>query len=201
MLELIHAPRSRSTRFIWLLEELGALYSLRYVSIQRADGSGARDSNNPHPDGKVPALLHDGALVTESAAIALYLADLFPSSGLGPAIGLPARGAYLSWLSYYAGVVEPVLTLQFAQLLENAGVRASFRGREEVDMRIVSALRAGPYVCGADFTCVDILFASMGQFSRQLLPEGELVEAYLQRCFQRSALRRALEKDSPPDAV
>lgn len=201
MLELIHAPRTRSTRFVWLLEELGADYSLRYVSVQRADGSGTCDPQNPHPDGKVPALVHDGVLVTESAAIALYLTDLFPSAGIGPQVAMPARGTYLSWLSYYAGVIEPVLTLQLAELLANPLVRSTFRGREEVDLRIVRALRAGPYLCGSDFTGADLLVASMGQFSRQLLPEGALVDTYLERCLQRPALARALEKDSPPGAA
>lgn len=60
MLTLIHAPLSRSSRIIWLLEELGAEYEIRYVDIRRWDGSGGPDENNPHPHKQVPALLHDG---------------------------------------------------------------------------------------------------------------------------------------------
>ena len=74
MLTLFHSPQSRSTRFLWLLEELGAEYEVEYVTIPRMDGSGAPDPKNPHPEKKVPALLHDGHLVTESVAVALYLA-------------------------------------------------------------------------------------------------------------------------------
>jgi len=70
MLTLFHAPRSRSTRFLWLLEELGLPHDIRYVSIRYADGSGdGPDPANPHPDRKVPALRHGDALVTESAAV------------------------------------------------------------------------------------------------------------------------------------
>ena len=83
MLTLFHAPWSRSSRLVWLLEEIGAGYEICYCDIPRMDGSGARDPRNPHPDGKVPALLHDDVLVTESAAVALYLTDLFPEAGLG----------------------------------------------------------------------------------------------------------------------
>ncbi len=72
---------------IWLLEELGADYEIAYVEIPRADGTGAPRSTQPHPDKKVPALVHDGALITESAAIMLYLTDLFPDAGLGPKVG------------------------------------------------------------------------------------------------------------------
>jgi len=88
MLTLFHAPWSRSGRIVWLLEEIGAGYDIRYVDIYRAmTNSGARDAANLHPDGKVPALLHDDALVTESAAIALYLTDLHPEANLGASDG------------------------------------------------------------------------------------------------------------------
>ncbi len=64
MLTLFHAPRSRSSRIIWLLEELGSPFQLRYVTIRYMDGSGdGPDPANPHPDKKVPALLDNGALV------------------------------------------------------------------------------------------------------------------------------------------
>jgi glutathione S-transferase len=100
MLTLHHAPQSRSSRILWLLEELGADYDIVYTNIPRMDGSGGPDPANPHPDKKVPALVHDGRLVTESVAIALYLTDLFPKAGMGPAVGGPDRGAYLTWLAY-----------------------------------------------------------------------------------------------------
>ena len=94
MLTLFHAPWSRSGRIVWLLEEIGADYDIRYVDIFRAmTQSGARDPANLHPDGKVPALLHDDVLVTESAAVALYLTDLFPEAGLGAPVGSAERGA------------------------------------------------------------------------------------------------------------
>ena len=88
LLTLFHAPRSRSTRIVWLLEELGSPYELRYVTIRYMDNSGAGpDPANPHPDKKVPALLHDGVLVTESAAVATYLGDLMTAAGLAPHLG------------------------------------------------------------------------------------------------------------------
>ena len=91
MLTLYHAPRSRSSRIVWLLEELGEPYQIEYVEIRRQDGSGGRDPKNPHPDRKVPALVHDGRLVTESAAICLPLSDAVPHAKLGPALGDPRR--------------------------------------------------------------------------------------------------------------
>lgn len=80
MLTLFHGPKSRSGSTVWLLEELGVPYETKVVDIRRADGSGARDSANPHPHSKVPCLQHDGLRVFETAAITLYLTDLFPDA-------------------------------------------------------------------------------------------------------------------------
>ena len=79
MITLYHHPRTRSSRFIFLLEELGAPYEIhRIANIRRPDGSGGVDPENPHPHGKSPALKDGDTLVWESSAIALYLTDRFP---------------------------------------------------------------------------------------------------------------------------
>src|SRR5215472_12921980 len=101
MITLFHRPRSRSTRFIFLLEELEAPYQIHLVTTRNRDGTGGADPANPHPHGKVPAISDDGVVVFESPAIALYLTDKFPQKRLGPLVGEADRGAYLSWLAYY----------------------------------------------------------------------------------------------------
>jgi glutathione S-transferase len=197
MLRLHHAPRSRSSRIVWLLEELGADCEIIYTNIPRQDGSGDEDDSNPHPDKKVPALLHNGTLITESSAIVLYLTDLFPDSKLGPAASDPKRGEYLAWLFYYAGVIEPVVTFEFAGLGENPALVRTFRGRAEMERRIMEALKRGPYMLGETFSGVDILIASLGAWARQMLPTGKLMDEYLARCNSRPALRASFAKDSP----
>ena len=89
MLTLFHAPRSRSSGFLWLLEEIGAPYVIQYVSIRRGAGSGALDSANPHPHGKVPLLKDGSSMVFERTAIALYLADKFPNARSGRPLTIP----------------------------------------------------------------------------------------------------------------
>jgi glutathione S-transferase len=194
MLTLHHAPRSRSSRIVWLLEELGADYRLVVTDISRMDGPGAPDPANPHPDKKVPALVHDGVLITESVAIVQYLADLYPKAGLAPAIGDPDRGPYLTWLAYYAGVIEPIINLEFAGLADNPAMQRTFTTRAAVDARILGALEKGPYLLGERFSGADIVIASIGQFMRTMLPAGPVVDAYLQRCGERPALARAMAK-------
>ena len=196
MITLHHAPASRSSRIIWLLEELGVPYELRITDIPRMDGSGAPDPGNPHPDKKVPALVDDGVLITESAAICLYLTDKFPEAKLGPAVGDRLRGPYVSWLLYYAGVIEPVVTFEFAQLANHPALTRTFRGRAETDARILAALREGPYVLGASFSAADVLLGSLALFARQWLPADRLVDAYVERISARPALARAQRRDS-----
>jgi glutathione S-transferase len=196
MLTLHHAPQSRSSRIIWLLEELGAPYTIKITNIPRMDGSGAADADNPHPDKKVPALVDDGVLITESIAIVQYLADKFPAAGLAPPIGDRARGPYLAWLAYYAGVIEPVVNIAFAGLGDNAALQRTFRDRAAMDRRILAGLEPGPYLLGAQFSGADIMVASIGHFMRAMLPVGARVDAYLERCNARPALARAQAKDA-----
>ncbi|NEX92328.1 glutathione S-transferase [Caulobacter sp. 17J65-9] len=195
MLTLFHAPRSRSTRFLWLLEELGAPYEVRKVDIRRTGGplagTGARDPANPHPHGQVPALMDDGALVTESAAIALYLTDKFPQAGMGPVVGDPLRGPYLSWLAYYAGVLEPVITARFKGSADPAD-KAAYEAMEE---RLRTTLEKTPWILGDRFSAADIMFVSLLQFARQALPAHAVYDDWLARANARPALARALAKD------
>ena len=196
MLTLYHAPRSRSSRFIWLLEEIGEPYAIEYVTIRRADGSGARDPRNPHPDKKVPALLHDDVLVTESGAICLYLTDSVPKAKVGPGIDDARRADYLTWLFYYAGVVEPVVMAKFQGRTENDADEK--RAYEALDARVRGALRAGPYLLGDAFSAADVLLGSVFQWAPAMLPQGAEVDAYVARLSARPALRRSLTKDSAP---
>ena len=87
MITLFHRPKTRSSRVIFLLEELEAPYQIKLVTTRTRDGAGAMDPANPHPHGKVPAISDDGAIVFESPAIALYLTDKFPKNRLGPLVG------------------------------------------------------------------------------------------------------------------
>jgi glutathione S-transferase len=199
MLALYHAPQSRSSRFLWLLEELGGPYTVEYVDIRRADGSGAPDPRNPHPDGKVPALVHDGQLVTESAAICAYLTDAFPKAKLGPTASDPKRGAYLTWLAYYAGVIEPAVVAKVKGRLETDPDEK--RQYDQMETRLRAALEAGPYVLGSAFSAADILVVSVFQWMRAVMPPGALFDAYVKRCTERPALPRAFAKDRPAESA
>ena len=193
MLTLFHAPRSRSTRILWLLEELGADYELRRVAIRRMDGSGERDPGNPHPAGQVPVLLDGDTFVTESSAVVLYLTDLFPDAEMGRVIGDPERGAYLSWLSYYAGAVEPAVS---ARYYGGAKPDTHFgRTYDEMIERLSMALSQHDYVLGDRVSGADILIASIMQLAGSALPDLAVLRDHLERMEARPALARARAKD------
>ena len=193
MLTLFHAHWSRSSRLIWLLEELKADYQIHHCDIARMDGSGSLDPSNPHPDGKVPALMHDGALVTESAAITLYLTDLFPEAGMGAAPGHPDRAAYLTWLFWTTGEMEPAY---WSRIKGETDPYATAR-YDAANRRILTALDRGPYLMGRRFTAVDVLVASALSWGREHAPQSPRLDVYLKTVLARAANRRAEVLDAP----
>ncbi|NUB45194.1 glutathione S-transferase family protein [Fertoebacter nigrum] len=188
MLTLFHAPHSRSSRIIGLIHEMGIAnkVDIRIVTIPRQDGSGGRDPANPHPEGKVPALLHDGTLITETAAIILYLTALFPESGMAPAPGTAARGEYLSWLFWYGSVMEPVMVFNAAGL-EHPFLTATFRGVPELTARLATALANRPYLLGDSYSAADLLVHSPYAWFRDETPADPKISDWVDRCMARES--------------
>jgi glutathione S-transferase len=201
MITLYHRPKTRSTRFIFLLEELEAPYQIKLVSTRTRDG-GEIDPANPHPHGKVPAIADDGIVVFESPAIALYLTDKFAKKRLGPLAGEPARGAYLSWLSYYTGVLEPSLMAKFMNQ-EVVRATAGWVPLEESVAALIKALTPGPYLLGDHFSAADVLygttFAMFGQ--SPMMPKSAVIDDYVARIVARPAFARAQLRDSGSSAA
>lgn len=197
MLTLFHAPHSRSTRILTLIEEMGLAnrVTVRTVDIARADGSGAPDPANPHPEGKVPALLAHGQTVTETAAIMLLLTDLFPESGLGPTADDPQRGAYLTWLFWYGAVMEPVL-IQSAAKLAHPWLTRAMRGVPELNARLHAALSQGPWLLGDRFSAADILIQSPYNWFDDATPDDPLIRDWLDRGRARPAFQRVMAAEA-----
>jgi glutathione S-transferase len=197
MITLYHAPKSRSTRLIFLLEELGAPYEIKIVSIRRGDGSGAIDANNPHPHAKVPVIRHGNETVFESSAIVAYLTDTFADAGLAPRPGEAGRGQYLTMLAYYGDVIEPSFVSKFMKMDVPRGT-AGWVAVEEVMPYIDKLLTAQPYIAGDKFTGADILYATtFGMFAQNpMMPKLTSVETYVKRCLDRPAYARAMAKDA-----
>jgi glutathione S-transferase len=196
MITLFHAPKSRSSRFIFLLEELGAPYEIKIVNIRRGDGSGALDDANPHPHGKVPTIRHGSETVFESPAIVAYLADAFPDAGLAPRPGEAGRGAYLTMLAYYGDVLEPAFVSKFLKVVVPRGT-AGWVEVDEAMAFIDKTLTAHPYIAGDKFTGADILYATtFGMFAQNsMMPKLATIESYVKRVLDRPAYARAQTRE------
>lgn len=196
MLTLYHAPLSRSTRIVQLIREMGISdrVEVRLTDIPRRDGSGRRDPGNPHPEGKVPFLVHDGVGIRESNAIMLYLTDLFPESPLGRPVGHPARGPYLAWLAWYGNVMEPVYVMRYAGL-DHPALTATWRGENEAVAALGAALADRPYLLDDAFSAADLLISSTYGWFRDAIPDDPAIRAWIDRCLARPAMADTIAAD------
>ncbi len=196
-LVLYHAPQSRSTATLTLLEELGAPYELHILNMKAGE---QRQSAYlaVNPLGKVPAISHRRSLVTEQVAIFLYLADLFPKAGLAPAIGDPLRGPYLRWMVYYAACYEPALVDQ-AMKREPAPLAMSPYGDFNTMLAtIVERFADSPYLLGANFSAADILWgmALLWGTMFKIIPESPEIARYVARVTARTSFAKVAAMDA-----
>lgn len=190
-----HNPQSRSSMAHWMLEEVGAAYRVMPIDWAKADHK-APAYLAINPMGKIPAIVHDGVVVTETAAIIAYLADAFPGAGLMPPAGSPQRGAVYRWLFFGAGCVEPAMldTLSKRAPPENK-MAAGYGSYEDVLATLKGALEKTPYLTGDTFTAADLYVGSslnwMGMFGAPGIKGDPMFDAYVARCIDRPAYRRA----------
>jgi glutathione S-transferase len=196
MITLYHAPMSRSASIVWLLEELDVPYQTKIVDFRRADGTGSRDPANPHPHGKVPALNDGEETIFEGSAIALFLTDKYPAKKMGPRVGEPKRGEYLSWLAYRPGVMEPALIARRFEIKHVYGAMG-WAPADEVEEMLNKHLESRKYFLGDAFSAVDILLGGGLHFMlmAKMVKETPALKAYAARVTDRPAYRKMMELD------
>jgi glutathione S-transferase len=197
MLTLFHSPQTRSTSIVTLIEEMGIRdrIDIREVTIPRMDGSGARDPANPHPEGKVPALVHDGRVITERGAIILHLTSLFPDCGMAPKVGTPDWGVFAMWMAWYQGVLEPTFILQ-ATGMSHPWMTAAIRDHQTAVARLRAALERGPWLMGDRFSAADLLLHGPYVWFPEATPDDPLIRDWIARCQARPAVARVREADA-----
>ncbi|MFN3944097.1 MAG: glutathione S-transferase family protein [Allosphingosinicella sp.] len=153
-------PMSRGRIVRWMLEEIGEPYET--VVLEYGPAMKSPDYLAINPMGKVPAIRHGDEIVTETAAICAYLADMFPDKGLAPPCGNPRRGHYYRWMFFAAGPLEAAVTAKSLGLLappDKKGMAGYGSFEETVDC-LEHALKAGPFICGDHFTAADVYVGS-----------------------------------------
>jgi glutathione S-transferase len=201
-MKLYGHPNSRATRALWALEEVQAEYE--YVHVDLKTGQGRSDSYLAlNPAGKVPTLVDGELVITESAAICLYLGDKFPESGLVPPIGSSERAACYRWISFVISELEqPLWTIAKHRFVlpEEKRVAAILQTAFWEFTVAAGVLAKGisdrPYATGETFTAADILLGHTLAWARSTRIElgHDSLNAYADRILDRPALERARER-------
>jgi glutathione S-transferase len=188
-------PQSRGQIVRWMLEEIGADYRtevMDYASTMKAE-----PYLSINPMGKVPAIVHNGHVVTECAAICAYLGEAFPEAGLAPTAD--ERADYYRWLFFAAGPVEQAVTNNVAQFVPSPEQGRMF-GYGNYDLTVDTlekAVSAHPYIAGDRFTAADVYVGSTVGWGLAFgtLPKRDAFVAYFDRLNTREACLSARAKD------
>lgn len=189
-------PMSRGRIARWMLEEVGAPYTTEVVFYGNAMKSAGYRAINPM--GKVPALRHRGATISETAAICAYLADAFPAAGLAPPPD--KRAAYYRWLFFAAGPLEAGITIKSfgVNLTEKQQQTAGCGSFSDLMDTLEKAVTTSTYVAGDSFSAADVYVGSHIGWGLQFgsLEQRPAFADYWARVSDRPAHRRAEDIDN-----
>lgn len=209
-------PNSRGRMVRWMLEEIGCAYEtvvMEYQPISQADQWGGAalaapamaDLDDPrvsffrdvNPIGKIPALVHNGQTITETAAICAYLADAFPEAKLAPTP--EERAAYYRWMFFAAGPLEQAVTNHRAGFNPMPGQEFFFGygSYERTVDQLERAVSTYPFIAGDRFTAADVYVGShigWGLGLNTLPPRAAFLD-YAEKLTSRDAFKRAVAKD------
>ncbi len=192
---LFHHPFSRAATALWMLEEVGVDYEVRSVDMM----SGAHKAAEIvalNPMGKLPILKDGEQVVTESAAIGLYLADRYAPGRLAPALDDPARGTYLRWSFFAPSVIEPGAMARSAKWKYKPS-QVGWGTYDEMLETMVSALDGGDYILGDEFSMADVIFGGTVRFMLQfeMIEARPVFKAYADRLSARPAALKATARN------
>jgi len=190
-LVLYHHPFSRAANVLWMLEELGVDHELRFVDLL-AGAHKAPELVALNPMGKLPILTDGDQVVTEVAAIGLYLADRYALGRLAPKTDDPLRGTYLRWSLFAPSVIEPGAMAKMNNWQAKPS-QAGWGTHEAMIEAIESAIRGRTYLLGDSFSMADVIFGGTVRYMLRfkMLDPTPTLTAYAERLGARPALQRA----------
>ena len=188
---LYHHPFSRAASTVWTLEEVGQPYELRFVDLMKG-GQKAPEVVALNPMGKLPVLTDGDVVVTENAAISLYLADRYASGRLAPALDDPRRGTYFRWSLFAPSVIEPGMMAKAGNWEFKTG-QAGWGSFDAMLEAMNTAIAGRDFILGDMFSIADIIFGGTVRFMLQFggLQGTPALTAYAERLGRRPALQRA----------
>ncbi len=193
---LHYHPFSRAANVVWMLEEVGQPYGLRYVDLM-AGAQRTPEFRKLNPMGKLPTLQDGDAIVTESAAIGLYLADRYGYGTLCPKVDDSTRATYLRWSLFAPSVIEPGAYAQGAKW-EYRSSQAGWGEYANMLDAIEVAIGKGPWLLGDRFSMADVIFGGTVRYMLmfKMLEARPPFVAYSQRLDARPAWQAAQAKNN-----
>jgi len=199
MLVVHHLNNSRSQRILWLLEELGAPYEIKFYQRDAQTNLAPPELTAVHPLGKSPAITDGEITIAESGAIVDYIQRKYGGGKLGAPAGEAAGEAYREWLHYAEGsAMLPLMLNLYVRRLGEAGAPLHARIQSEMDNHlgfVNAALEGRDWLLG-DFTAADVQMSFVGEVARAMgqMDKHPNVQAWVDRFQARPAYARALEK-------
>jgi glutathione S-transferase len=203
MIKIYGFPYTRSTRATWALEEAGAEYE--FIPVNLAKGHQYQlEFLKVNPGGKVPALVDNDFVLTESAAICTYIGERFPASGLVP-FGINDRAHYFQWCFFTMSELEtPLWTMtKHTKILPKerripAVADSCIWEFQRAATVLAKRLEDREFIVGAQFTAADILLGATLNWARkaEIQLMSAVLEAYADRMADRPALLRAREREA-----
>jgi glutathione S-transferase len=204
MITIHHLGVSQSDRIVWLMEELGLPYRLKWY--KRTENGAPEDYLALHPAGTAPVIDDDGLMLTESPVIAEYICHRYAG---GKLTVRPEQANYPDYL-YWMHFNNNILGLFFAKGALSGGgegprferIRALVTRREGRYFNYLNArLAASPYLAGAEFTCADVMvmfaLTTLAQFGGRPVQDLPNIVSYVQRIEARPAYIKAMEMAGP----
>lgn len=199
MIRLYFAPRTRSVRILWLLEELGLPYELERVEfLPPAKRFFAQNT----PTGKLPTIVDGQITLCESGAIVEYILERYGEGRLAPAVGSPERPQFLQWLHFAESTAFPPLgivvwlTLYRQDSEQHPAVVEDARGRAVASFEFLEReLGDRQYLLGDEFSAADVMMGftlTAAQILELLDDSYPRVFAYVTRLQQRPAFLKAI---------
>lgn len=192
---LYHHPFSRAAGVLWSLEEVGVPYELKHIDIMKGEQK-SPEVVALNPMGKLPLLTDGDEVVTEAAAIALYLGDRYAYGKLTPKVDDPKRGTYLRWSFFAPSVIEPGASAKMFKWETKPG-QVGWGTFESMITAMESAVSKGPFILGDTFSMADVVFGGTLRYMTQfkMIERTTGFGAYLDRLAERPALKRADAKN------
>ncbi|MER0237115.1 glutathione S-transferase family protein [Fulvimarina sp. MAC8] len=198
-IKLYFNARSRAVTARWMLEEVGATYELTPIDFEKGEQHSA-EFLALNPMGKIPTLvLPSGTVVTETPAILLTLADLFPAAGLTPDIGTDERALCYRWLFFGGSCFEPAMTIEMAAKLKEPlpPQMVGWADWKRVLDTLTAQLSDHSYLCGSAPNVADIFIGAQLIWARMFgapgITDNPVLSAYADGMAARPACRKVFE--------